>query len=65
MITKRQLGIMLVVFTVLAVIGLLVVDRFGAGQSAAFGPLQKIGLGLGAAGLIVGLLLILRGHRPA
>lgn len=65
MITKRQLGIIVVALAVLAVAGIVGVDMLGAGKWSGFGPLQQMGLGLGALALLVGLILIRLGNRPA
>jgi hypothetical protein len=65
MITKRQLGIVVVALGLLVVFGTLGIDLIGAGQWGGFGPLQQIGAGIGAASLIVGIILIRLGDRPA
>ncbi|MGD1996114.1 MAG: hypothetical protein PVH62_04995 [Anaerolineae bacterium] len=65
MITKRQLGIFLAAVGIAVSGGIMIVDRIGAGAWGGFGPLQRIGLGLGVAVLIIGLVLIRVGDRPA
>ena len=65
MVTKRQLGIIVIALAVLAVAGIVGVDFFGAGKWSGFGPLQQAGLGLGALAVVVGLILIRLGNRPA
>jgi hypothetical protein len=65
MVTKRQLGIIVVVLALLGVIGLIGVDLVGAGEWSGFGPLQRIGIGLGSVAMVVGVILILLGNRPA
>ena len=65
MVTKRQLGIIVVVITFLGVAGIVGVDVAGAGEWSGFGPLQQMGIGIGVVGIIVGVILILLGNRPA
>jgi hypothetical protein len=65
MVTKRQLGIIVVVLALLGVVGLIGVDLVGAGEWSGFGPLQQIGIGLGSVATVVGVILILLGNRPA
>lgn len=65
MVTKRQLGIFLVVVASAAAGAILVIDRLGAGEWSGFGPLQRIGLAAGLLVLATGLILISRGDRPA
>jgi hypothetical protein len=65
MVTKRQLGIFVITFSVLGILGLVAVDVFGAGQWSGFGPLQQVGIGLGLGGILVGLILVRLGDRPA
>ncbi len=65
MVTKRQLGIAVVLLAILTAVGLFGADMIGAGRWGGFGPLQKIGAGLAVAAIIVGLLLVRLGDRPA
>jgi hypothetical protein len=65
MITKRQLGIIVIVLTLLGVAGIVGVDAVGAGEWSGFGPLQQMGVGGGVVGVLAGVILILRGNRPA
>ena len=65
MITKRQLGIIIILLTLLGIAGLVGVDLVGAGEWSGFGPLQRIGAGLGGVAILVGIVLILLGKRPA
>jgi len=65
MVTKRQLGLFVVVVSLIGIIGIIGVDVLGAGDWAGFGPLQRIGIGVGLAALIVGFILIQLGDRPA
>ena len=65
MVTKRQLGIAIIVLSLLAVIGIVVVDFVGAGKWGGFGPLQRIGIGLSLPAIAVGFILVSLGNRPA
>jgi hypothetical protein len=65
MVTKRQLGIFVVAISVLGTISILAVDVLGAGEWSGFGPLQRMGIGLGIGAVMVGLILIRLGDRPA
>jgi hypothetical protein len=65
MVTKRQLGIFVIALSVVGVLGIVAVDALGAGQWSGLGPLQRLGLGLGLAAIVVGLILVRLGDRPA
>jgi hypothetical protein len=64
-VTKRQLGIFVAIVGAVGSVAIVAVDRLGAGEWSGFGPLQQIALGLGIALLIIGLLLVRVGDRPA
>lgn len=65
MVTKRQLGIFVLIVSLVGIAGLISVDLLGAGEWGGFGPLQRLGIGLGLGGAAVGLILIRLGDRPA
>lgn len=65
MVTKRQLGIIVIVLGLLFVLGIVAVDLIGAGRWSGFGPLQQVGCGLSLAALAVGCILVRLGDRPA
>ena len=65
MVTKRQLGLFIVISSLVGMIGVVTVDALGAGEWSGFGPLQRLAIGLGLAGLMTGLVLIRLGDRPA
>ena len=65
MVTKRQLGIFVVVLGLLVLLGTVGIDLVGAGKWDGFGPLQWVGTTAGLAGLAVGLILVCLGNRPA
>jgi hypothetical protein len=65
MVTKRQLGIVIIALALLTIAGIVGVDFVGAGLWGGFGPLQQIGIGLGVASLVVGVILVRLGNRPA
>lgn len=65
MVTKRQLGIFVIVLSLTGVLGVVAVDIIGAGQWSGLGPLQRLGIGLGLGATVVGLILVRLGDRPA
>jgi hypothetical protein len=65
MVTKRQLGIAVIVFSLLVIVGIIAVDLIGAGRWSGFGPLQWIGVGLSVGAIAVGGILVRLGDRPA
>lgn len=65
MVTKRQLGLFVIAISVIGITGVMAVDVLGAGQWGGFGPLQRLAIGLGLGGAIIGLILIRLGDRPA
>jgi hypothetical protein len=65
MVTKRQLGMGIISFSVLAILGIVAVDWVGAGNWGGFGPLQWSGIGLSIAAIVVGAILVCLGNRPA
>lgn len=65
MVTKRQLGVALSLMGLGLVGWIVAVDRMGLGRWGGFGPLQRIALGTGLMVLVVGLLLVRIGNRPA
>jgi hypothetical protein len=65
MITKRQLGIIVIALALLAILGVVAVDLIGAGKWGGFGPLQLTGIGLSSAAIAVGCILVCLGDRPA
>lgn len=65
MVTKRQLGIFVITLSVVGILGVAAVDVFGAGQWSGLGPLQQGGIGLGLGGVLVGMILVNLGDRPA
>ena len=65
MVTKRQLGILVIVLGLLAIQGIVAVDFIGAGKWSGFGPLQRVGIGLSLTAIAVGSILVRLGDRPA
>lgn len=65
MVTKRQLGVIVIALGLLVLLSTVGVDFIGAGEWSGFGPLQRIGLGLGIAVTVVGSILVCLGDRPA
>lgn len=64
MITKRQLGWMLIVTAVLVAGAVLAANLIGA-LDASFGPFQRIGLIAAALIIVIALPLLRLGDRPA
>ncbi|MCC7448090.1 MAG: hypothetical protein IT324_11780 [Anaerolineae bacterium] len=63
-LTKRQLGLLFLVFGVLGMVGLLALDVVRPPQVSGIGPAQKLAL-LGCGGLaVLGVTLIPLGSRP-
>lgn len=65
MITKRQLGLFLLLFGFLLTLGIFAVEWFEAGNFQGIGPLQRIALIVAMAILLLGITLIPLGNRPA
>jgi len=65
MITKRQLGIVLLATGLVAIIAILAVDWIGAGKFSGVGPVQKLALAGGSLIVALGISLIPLGDRPA
>ena len=64
-ISKRGLGLGLVLLGITAVLGMFVIDLLGAGQFQGIGPAQRRALIAAGAAIILGLSLIPLGDRPA
>lgn len=64
MVTKRQLGFILIGLGVLVMAGVLAANLIGA-RDAGFGPFQKIGLAAGLGLILAALPLLKLGNRPA
>lgn len=64
-ITKRQLGILLIIVGILGAGGILAVDVLNAGQQGGIGPAQAFALGIMAVVALLGLTLIPLGDDPA
>ena len=64
MVTKRQLGYLFIAIGVLVIAGAIGANLIG-GRDAGFGPFQALGIGGGAAIILLALPLIKLGNRPA
>lgn len=66
-LTKRHLGILAVIAGLAALIGVLIYDAIGLGNTdvPGFGPSQKAALVVAMITLIIGLTLIPLGDQPA
>lgn len=65
MITKRQLGIIMVFFGFILTLGIFAIEWLDAGNFQGIGPLQRIALVVALAILFLGISLIPLGDRPA
>ncbi len=64
MVTKRQLGFILIALGVLVILGTFAANLIGA-RDAGYGPLQQIGLAVGGGIILAALPLLRLGDRPA
>jgi hypothetical protein len=64
-ITKRQLGIMLLIIGFLGAVGIFAIDILNAGQQGGIGPAQAFALAIMTVIAIIGLTLIPLGDTPA
>jgi hypothetical protein len=64
MITKRQLGLIFIAIGLLVIGGVFAANLIGA-RDAGFGPLQRIGVAVGIAIILMAIPLIKLGNRPA
>lgn len=65
MVTKRHIGLALLVTGLAAIAGILAVDHIGVGEFGGIGPVQRLALAAGGLVAAVGLGLIPLGDRPA
>ena len=65
MVTKRQLGLILLIAGIVATGAILAVEILGAGNFQGIGPLQRIGLGMTILTILIGISLLPLGDRPA
>lgn len=65
MITKRQLGIGLILLALAALAGITVLEWLGAGSFEGIGPLQRLAYLASGLTLLIGLSLLPLGDRPA
>jgi hypothetical protein len=65
MVSKRQLGIGLMIIGTLVFIGTLAVDLLGAGNFSGIGPYQRLALIGSGLTFFMGMTLLPLGDRPA
>jgi hypothetical protein len=63
--TKRQLGILLIMMGLGAIVALFTADFIGASQFSGVGPIQRLGLAGAMLAVLLGLSLLPLGNRPA
>ena len=64
-LSKRQLGLLLVLTGSVGFIGVLAIDLLDAGREGGLGPAQSLALGATILVVLVGLSLLPLGDRPA
>jgi hypothetical protein len=64
-LSKRHLGLLLVIGGILGIVGLLAIDFLDIGREGGIGPAQRIALGMMALMVLTGLSLIPLGDTPA
>ena len=64
-LSKRQLGLLLVLAGSVGVVGVLAVDLLNAGREGGLGPAQSLALAAMILVVLVGLTLLPFGDRPA
>jgi hypothetical protein len=64
-LTKRQLGILLLIGGIFGFVGIIAVDLIDIGREGGIGPAQRIALGLMVAIALLGLTLIPLKDAPA
>ncbi|MAU10866.1 MAG: hypothetical protein CL607_13670 [Anaerolineaceae bacterium] len=64
-VSKRQLGIVLLLIGVVGFVGILAIDLVDFGREGGIGPAQQAALGILAMVAVVGALLIPLGDKPA
>ena len=64
-LTKRHLGIALLIVGSLAFIAIMLIDVLDVGREGGIGPAQRIALGASIGLALLGLTLIPLGNRPA
>ncbi len=65
MITKKQLGIILVAMGIVGTAAIFAVDVVGAGEFQGIGPAQRVALLAAGAIILLGLTLLPLGDKPA
>jgi hypothetical protein len=64
-LSKRMLGILMLVGGILGIIAILAIDVLDVGREGGIGPAQQIALGLCGVVVLLGLTLIPLGDDPA
>lgn len=65
MVTKRQLGLIMIGIAAAAVVASFAYDFLGGGQFQGIGPAQRLALGAAVLLALVGASLLPLGDRPA
>lgn len=64
-LTKRQLGILLLIGGIIGFLGIIAIDVLDVGREGGIGPAQRIALGLMVALALIGLTLTPLKDAPA
>ncbi len=64
-LTKRHIGLILLIGGILAFAGIIAIDLLDAGREGGIGPAQQIALAFSAFAALLGLSLIPLGNTPA
>jgi hypothetical protein len=64
-LTKKHLGLILLMAGGLAFLGIMSIDIFDAGREGGIGPAQQIALIVSVLAMLIGLTLIPLGKSPA
>ncbi len=64
-VTKRQLGIFLLLGGIMGFLGILAIDLLNAGREGGIGPAQQLALGATFLVALIGATLIPLGDMPA
>lgn len=65
MVTKKQLGYLLVAAGIMGTVAIFAVDVVGAGDFQGIGPAQRLALLAAGVVIVVGLTLLPLGDKPA
>jgi hypothetical protein len=62
--TKRQLGLLLILMGTVGLLGLILIDLLGAGGFRGIGPAQRLAMIAAGGTIVVGMTLLPLGDKP-